>query len=163
MPENKTSKTKNYWLMKSEPNCYSIDDLATEKTKTTHWDGVRNYQARNFMRDDMKKGDEVLFYHSNAKPPGVAGLATIAKESYPDFTAFDPNEKHFDPKSKQESPAWMMVDVKYKKKFKRLISLEELKQLKSLDGMELLRKGSRLSIQPVSKKHFETIVKLASQ
>ena len=159
----KTAKTKSYWLMKSEPNCYSIDDLAAEKTKTTHWDGVRNYQARNFMRDDMKKGDEVLFYHSNAKPPGVAGLATICKEAYPDFTAFDPGEMHYDPKSKQESPTWMMVDVKYKKKFKQFIPLEELKKLKSLDGMELLRKGSRLSIQPVSKKHFETIVKLASK
>ncbi len=156
-------EAKKYWLMKSEPNCYSIDDLAAEKTKTTHWDGVRNYQARNFMRDEMKKGDEVLFYHSNAKPPGVAGLATISKESYPDFTAFDPNEMHYDPKSKQESPTWMMVDVKFKKKFKRLIPLEELRQVKSLDGMELLRKGSRLSIQPVSKKHFETIVKLASE
>ena len=149
--------------MKSEPNCYSIDHLASEKTKTTHWDGVRNYQARNFMRDDMKKGDEVLFYHSNAKPPGVVGLATICKESYPDFTAFDPNEMHYDPKSRQESPTWVMVDVKFKKKFKRFIPLEELKQLKSLDGMELLRRGSRLSIQPVSKKHFETIVKLASK
>ena len=159
----KTTKTKKYWLMKSEPNCYSIDDLAAEQTKTTQWDGVRNYQARNFMRDDMKKGDEVLFYHSNAKPPGVAGLATIYKESYPDFTAFDPNEMHYDPKSRQESPTWVMVDVKFKKKFKRLIPLEELRQLKSLDGMELLRKGSRLSIQPVSKKHFETIVKLASK
>jgi len=154
---------KQYWLMKSEPNCYSIDDLAAEPTKMTHWDGVRNYQARNFMRDSMKKGDEVLFYHSNAKPPGVAGLATICKESYPDFTAFDPSEMHYDPKSKHESPRWMMVDVKFKKKFKRLLPLGELRELKSLDGMELLRKGSRLSIQPVSKKHFETIVKLASK
>ena len=150
----------NYWLMKTEPEAYSIDDLAKEKNKTTHWDGVRNYQARNFMRDDMKKGDIVLLYHSNAKPPGVVGVCTIAKESYPDFTAFDPNDKHFDPKSKQAEPRWFMVDIKLKKKFKELISLEFLRTVKALDGMELLRKGSRLSVQPVTKKQYETIVKL---
>jgi len=149
--------------MKTEPESYSIDDLAAEKNKTTCWDGVRNYQARNFMRDEMRVGDLVLFYHSNAKPPGVAGIAEIAHESYPDFTAFDPNNKHYDPKSKQESPTWMMVDLKLKKKFKELIPLPELKKLKSLDGMELLRKGSRLSVQPVSKKHFLIVEKLADK
>jgi len=153
--------TPKYWLMKSEPNCFSIDDLAEQKNKTTHWDGVRNYQARNFMRDDMKKGDKVLFYHSNAKPPGVAGVARIVKESYPDFTAFDPKDKHFDPKSKHESPRWFMVDIKLEKKLKRLVSLEELRNVKSLDGMVLLQKGSRLSVQPVTKKQFETVCKLA--
>jgi predicted RNA-binding protein with PUA-like domain len=153
----------NYWLMKSEPDCYSIDDLASEKNKTTHWDGVRNYQARNFMRDQMKKGDKVLFYHSNAKPPGVAGVARIAKESYPDFTAFDPQNKHFDPKSRQEEPRWFMVDIKFEKKLKRLVSLDELRKVKSLEGMVLLQKGSRLSVQPVTKRQFETVVKLADK
>jgi predicted RNA-binding protein with PUA-like domain len=152
-----------YWLMKSEPNCFSIDDLAAEKNKTTHWDGVRNYQARNFMRDDMKKGDKVLFYHSNAKPPCVAGVAKIVKESYPDFTAFDPKERHFDPKSKHENPRWFMVDIKLVKKLKRPLSLAELRTVKSLDGMVLLQKGSRLSVQPVTKKQFETVCKLSEK
>lgn len=156
-------KAIKYWLMKSEPECYSIDDLASEKNKTTCWDGVRNYQARNFMRDDMKKGDKVLFYHSNAKPPGVAGVATIAQESYPDFTAFDPKDKHFDPKSKQENPRWFMVDVKFEKKLKRLVSLDELRGVKSLEGMVLLQKGSRLSVQPVTKKQFETVCQQAEK
>jgi predicted RNA-binding protein with PUA-like domain len=158
---SKASSTTRYWLMKSEPNCYSIDDL--KRDKTTHWDGVRNYQARNFMRDDMKKNDKVLFYHSNAKPPGIAGVATIHKESYPDFTAFDPNEMHFDPKSKQAEPTWYMVDVKFSKKLKRFLPLEELRTVKGLDGMVLLQKGSRLSVQPVTKKQFETILKHAEK
>jgi predicted RNA-binding protein with PUA-like domain len=153
----------NYWLMKSEPEKYSIEDLAAEKTKTTCWDGVRNYQARNFMRDDMKIGDGVLFYHSNAKPPGVAGTAKIVKESYPDFSAFDTKSRYFDPKSKQETPRWFMVDIKLQKKFKRLIPLEELKGIAALEGMPLLQKGSRLSVQPVSKKHFDLIVKLSTK
>lgn len=153
----------NYWLMKSEPDVFSIDDLAAAPKKTTHWDGVRNYQARNYMRDDMKKGDLVFFYHSNAKPPGIAGIATIAKESYPDFTAFDPADKHFDPKSKQESPTWYMVDLKFVKKFDHLITLPELKKQKSLDGMALLQKGSRLSVQPVTKKQYEAILKMGEK
>ena len=115
------------------------------------------------MRDDMKKGDQVLFYHSNAKPPGVAGTAKIVKESYPDFTAFDPKDKHFDPKSKQETPRWFMVDIKLVKKLKRLVSLDELRTVKSLEGMVLLQKGSRLSVQPVTKKQFETICKLSEK
>lgn len=155
--------TTNYWLLKSEPGCYSIDDLAKEKNKTTFWDGVRNYQARNFIRDEMKKGDRVLFYHSNANPPGVAGVAKIVKESYPDFTAFDPRNMHFDPKSKQESPRWFMVDVKLEKKLKRFVSLDELRKVKSLEGMVLLQKGSRLSVQPVTKKQFETVCKQADK
>ena len=115
------------------------------------------------MRDDMKKGDEVLFYHSNAKPPGVTGVAKIVKESYPDFTAFDAKNKHFDPKSKQSDPRWFMVDIKLVKKLKRLVSLEELRTVKSLDGMVLLQKGSRLSVQPVTKKQFETVLKVAGK
>jgi len=152
-----------YWLLKSEPECFSVDDLAAEKNKTTCWDGVRNYQARNFMRDDMKQGDKVLFYHSNSKPPGVAGVAKVVKESYPDFTAFDPQDKHFDPKSKQESPRWFMVDIKLEKKLKRLVSLDELRKVKSLEGMVLLQKGSRLSVQPVTKKQFETVCQQAEK
>jgi len=149
-----------YWLMKSEPDCFSIDDLAAAPNKTTFWDGVRNYQARNLMRDEIKKGDVVLFYHSNAQPPGIAGLATVVKEAYPDFTAFDPNNHHYDPKSKQDSPTWMMVDIKFKKKFKCLLSLPELRSQPDLAGMALLQKGSRLSVQPVSEEHFQLIMEL---
>ncbi len=152
-----------YWLMKSEPDAFSIDDLAKSPKQTTHWDGVRNYQARNFMRDEMKQGDQVLFYHSNAKPPGVVGVAQVVKEGYPDFTAFDPKDKHYDPKSRQEDPRWYMVDIKLVKKFKQLISLPDLKQVKALDGMVLLQKGSRLSVQPVTRKQFDTICKIADQ
>ena len=161
--QNDPSMATKYWLMKTEPNVYSVDDLAQEKNKTTHWDGVRNYQARNFMRDEMKKGDLVLLYHSNAKPPGVVGVCAVVKESYPDFTAFDPKDKHYDPKSKQEEPRWFMVDIKLKTKFKELIGLDYLKTVKSLDGMVLLTKGSRLSVQPVTKKQFDTIVKIADK
>ena len=149
--------------MKTEPEVYSIDDLANEKNKTTCWDGVRNYQARNFMRDEMKIGDQVLVYHSNAKPPGVVGIASIAKESYVDPTAFDKNDKHYDPKSKAENPRWFMVDIKLERKFEVLISLDFLRTVKSLEGMELLRKGSRLSVQPVTKKQFSAIVKIADK
>ncbi len=151
-----------YWLMKTEPGAYSIDDLASEKNKTTCWDGVRNYQARNFMRDQMKKGHKVLFYHSNAKPPGVVGAAKIVKESYVDHTAFDKKNKHYDEKSTTDNPRWFMVDIKLERKFKRLISLDELRTVKGLEKMELLRRGSRLSVQPVSKKEFETILKVAN-
>ncbi len=150
-----------YWLMKSEPNAYSIDDLAAQPKQTDHWDGVRNYQARNMMRDEMKKGDLVFFYHSNCKPPGIVGIAEVAKESYPDFTAFDPDSKYFDPKSNPDKPRWFMVDVKFKKKFKELISLEQLKTIPQLSSMLLLRKGNRLSITPVSKQEWETILRLA--
>lgn len=150
----------NYWLLKTEPDCFSIDDLAAAPNKTTYWDGVRNYQARNFMRDEMKKGDLVLFYHSSTEPMGIAGLATVVKEGYPDFTAFDPNEKHYDPKSRQSEPTWMMIDIKLKKKFKRLISLAELRAIPELSKMVLLQKGSRLSVQPVRPAEFERILKL---
>jgi predicted RNA-binding protein with PUA-like domain len=150
-----------YWLVKSEADCFSIDDLAAAPGKTTFWDGVRNYQARNYMRDDMKTGDLVLYYHSNAEPMGIVGLATVVKEGYPDFTAFDRQNDHFDPKSKRSAPTWMMVDIKLKKKFKRILTLTELKSIPELEGMVLLQKGSRLSVQPVSQVHFEHIVKLA--
>lgn len=153
---------KRYWLMKSEPDVFSIDDLAKSEKKTTFWDGVRNYQARNTMRDDMKVGDLVLYYHSNAKPPGIAGIAKVVKEGYPDHTAFDPNDKHYDPKSKKSEPTWYMVDIQLVKKFKNEISLPELKANPKLDGMVLLQRGSRLSVQPVSEEHFRVIEKLGS-
>jgi predicted RNA-binding protein with PUA-like domain len=146
------------WLMKTEPETFSIDDLKAVKSEP--WDGVRNYQARNFMRDDMKKGDKVLFYHSNCKVPGIVGIAEVSKEAYPDHTAFDKKSKYFDPKSKKESPRWMMVEVKFKKKFKETISLNFLKDVSGLDDMVLLRKGNRLSIMPVSEKEFKIITNL---
>jgi predicted RNA-binding protein with PUA-like domain len=151
----------NYWLMKSEPGCFSIDDLKNMPNQTEHWDGVRNYQARNMMRDDMKIGDLVFFYHSNAKPSGIVGIATVVKEGYPDHTAFDPDDQHFDPKSDPDNPRWMMVDIKFKKKFKDIISLEQLKNMPELDGMTLLKKGCRLSVMPVDSAHWQAINKIA--
>jgi len=157
------ARGKNYWLMKTEPDCFSIDDLAASPDQTTYWDGVRNYQARNFMRDEMKLGDKVLVYHSNAKPPGVVGVAEIVRESYPDHTSWDPNDKHYDPKSTAENPRWFMVDIQFEKKFPELLSLDTLRDHASLEKMELLRKGSRLSVQPVGKDEFNYIVKLAKR
>lgn len=149
-----------YWLMKSEPEVFSIDDLAKAKNKTTHWDGVRNYQARNYMRDEMKIGDKVIFYHSNSEPPGAAGICEIVKEAYPDFTAFDPEDPHYDPKSKKDNPAWMMVDVKFDKKFKTFVSIDEMRGNSKLKNMKLLQRGNRLSVMPVTKIEFDEIVKL---
>jgi predicted RNA-binding protein with PUA-like domain len=149
------------WLVKTEPETYSIQDLADEPKKTTCWDGVRNYQARNFMRDDMKKGDAVLVYHSNANPPAVVGVAKVVREAYPDHTAWDPADKHYDPKSTAENPRWFMVDLKLQKIFKRPLALPELREQKTLESMELLRKGSRLSVQPVTAEEFACIEKLA--
>lgn len=151
----------NFWLMKSEPSVYSIDDL--EKEKTTFWDGVRNYQARNFMRDQMKKGDQVLFYHSNTEPPGVVGIAEVAKEGYPDPTQFDKKSKYFDAKSKKEKPTWILVDIKFVKKFKEILSLESLKKVKGLEEMLLLKKGQRLSVQPVSAKEWKVVTGLSEK
>jgi predicted RNA-binding protein with PUA-like domain len=151
----------NYWLMKSEPETFGIDHL--KKMKREHWDGIRNYQARNMMRDDMKKGDLALFYHSNATPPGVVGVMEIVKESYPDFTAFDPESSYYDPKSTEDNPRWFMVDVKFKEKFKEMIALSELKEKKSLQDMVTLRKGNRLSITPVTKKEWDAIMNMRSE
>ncbi len=147
----------NYWLMKSEPEVYSIDDLARDGK--TMWDGVRNYQARNFMRDKMKAGDLVFYYHSNAEPAGIAGIAKVASKPYLDPTAFDKNDVHYDPKSKKENPSWYLVDVAFVRKFKEFLSLEDLKQIPELKDMLLLQKGSRLSVQPVSVKHWKFILK----
>jgi predicted RNA-binding protein with PUA-like domain len=148
------------WLMKSEPNAFSIDDLARRPNQTEHWDGVRNYQARNMMRDEMKIGDQVFFYHSNCNPPGIVGIAQVVKEGYPDFTAFDPQSKYFDDKSAPGQPRWYMVDVQLVRKFKRLISLDELRQYPQLAGMKLLRRGNRLSITPVEPGHWVFILGL---
>lgn len=149
---------KRYWLMKSEPEVYSIDDL--ERAGTDFWDGVRNYQARNMMRDEMQVGDGVLFYHSNANPPGVAGVAKIARRGYPDHTAFDAKSKYYDPKSDPDDPRWMMVDVSFVEKFPALVSLETLKQTPGLEDMMVIRKGSRLSVQPVTAAEWKIVTKL---
>ena len=148
----------SYWLMKSEPDAYSIDDL--ERDRREMWDGIRNYQARNMMRDDMKIGDEVFFYHSNCKEPGIVGIARVASEPYPDPTQFDKRSKYFDAKSARDNPRWCLVDVEFLRKTRRNISLAELKEQKSLEDMILVRKGNRLSIMPVSKKHWNRILSL---
>ncbi len=148
----------NYWLMKSEPSTYSIDTL--KKDKFTLWDGVRNYQARNFMMKDMRVDDKILFYHSNTKPPGVAGLATVSKTATPDPTAFDKKSKYFCEKSDKKNPRWFCVEIMYKKKFKTYISLEEIKNTKGLKNIMVIEKGSRLSIQPVTKVEYDIIHKM---
>ena len=154
-----------YWLLKSEPDEYSIDDLANEPRKTTHWDGVRNYQARNMMRDDMKRGDRIFFYHSNCQPPGIVGIARVARKAYPDHTAFDPDDKHFDPKSDPDNPRWFMVDVAFVRKLKRKITLEELRKYADthLQDFALLRRGNRLSVMPVAEEHWKFISSLESK
>ena len=150
----------NYWLMKSEPDAFGINHLKDRPKQTEHWDGVRNYQARNMMRDEMKRGDLVFFYHSNCETPGIVGIMEVAKEAYPDHTAFDPDDKHFDPKSDPAKPTWMMVDVKYVRTFARTISLTELKQKPELSGLALVRRGNRLSIMPVNKQQWDFILAL---
>ena len=151
----------NYWLIKSEPGAFSIDDLKKAAGRKSHWDGVRNYQARNFMRDGMDVGDPVFFYHSNCDIPGITGIAEVASKAYPDDTAFDPNDIHFDAGSDPDNPRWVMVDIRYKRKTKRIISLNELKQHdRQLDGFALLQRGNRLSVLPVSKRHWDFILSL---
>ena len=147
----------NHWLMKSEPHVYSWDNLNDDGS--THWDGVRNYQARNIMRDQMAIGDLVLFYHSNCKPPHVAGVAKVSKEGYPDFTAQDPNSKYFDEKAPPENPRWIMVDIEAIKGMQP-VGLPELRANPSLEGMPLLQRGQRLSVQPVSAEHFAIVCKM---
>ncbi|WP_426661506.1 EVE domain-containing protein [Rhodanobacter aciditrophus] len=151
-------RERHYWLMKSEPDAFSIDDLKRKKQEA--WDGVRNYQARNYMRDGMRVGDKVFFYHSNCAEPGIVGIAAVATGAYPDPSQFDPKSKYFDPGSTRDNPRWMLVDVKFVKKLKRTITLKELQADAALDGMLLLRKGSRLSVQPVEAAHWEHILAL---
>lgn len=149
-----------YWLMKSEPHVFSFDDLKNAPNSTTHWDGVRNYRARNFMRDEMKVGDQVLYYHSNCDEPGVVGIAEVVKESYPDHTSWDPDSKYFDPKSTPDNPRWFMVDIKWKQALKRSVILKEMKATPELNDMLVVQKGQRLSVQPVAKEHFDKVIEM---
>ncbi|GAP66154.1 hypothetical protein MBSD_n1456 [Mizugakiibacter sediminis] len=148
----------NHWLMKSEPDTFSIDDLARKRREA--WDGVRNYQARNYMRDAMKTGDPVFFYHSSCAAPGIAGIAAVASAAYPDPTQFDPRSPYFDPGSSRDDPRWMLVDVKFVRKLKRIITLDELKTHRALAAMPLLQRGTRLSVQPVTKAQWDFILAL---
>ena len=148
---------RHYWLMKSEPDTFSFQDLKDRPNQREPWDGVRNYQARNFMRDAMSVGDGVLFYHSNTKPPGIVGLAEVSSQAYPDPTAFDKQSKYYDEKSDPNNPRWFLVDVAYKKDFKHQVSLEAMKAMPELAEMKVLQKGNRLSITPVSEQEFKAI------
>jgi len=151
----------NYWLIKSEPETFSIDDLKNAPGKREHWDGIRNYQARNYMRDDMQKGDQVFFYHSSCAEPGIVGLCEVVSGPYPDHTAFDPKSKYFDAGSTPENPRWLMRDIRFRRKTRRLISLTEIKQhADRLEGFPLIRRGNRLSIMPVADEHWEFILSL---
>ena len=152
----------NHWLMKSEPDVFGIDHLAAMPNQTEHWDGVRNYQARNMMRDEMRAGDQAFFYHSNCDQPGIVGIMEVAREAYADFTAFDPEQKYYDPKSDPDNPRWFMVDVRYVRHLSRKVSLQELKTYAGgpLGDMPLLRKGNRLSIMPVTQVQWDFILSL---
>ncbi|MET3652175.1 EVE domain-containing protein [Dyella japonica] len=150
------SKTTQYWLMKSEPDAFSIDDL--KRKGQEHWDGVRNYQARNFMRDGMRIGDRIFFYHSNCAEPGIVGIAEVATDAYPDPSQFDPKSKYFDAASSRDNPRWMLVDVKFVKKLKRTITLKELQADAALTDMALVRKGNRLSVMPVGAEEWRHIL-----
>jgi predicted RNA-binding protein with PUA-like domain len=151
---------KRCWLVKSEADCFSIADLAAAPKKTTHWDGVRNYQARNFMRE-MKVGDRVLYYHSGGDEPAVVGTAVVAREAYPDFTAWDPKNDHYDAKASPANPIWQMVDIRFESAFTTPLSLAKLREVPALENMELLRRGSRLSVQPVTASEFAAVEALA--
>ncbi len=156
-----TPEKRRYWLMKSEPDVYPFEALFDEPTGQTPWDSIRNYQARNFMRDSMRVGDGVLFYHSNAKPPGVAGLARVASETYPDPTQFDPDHRYFDAKSDPEDPRWMLVDVEPWDRLPRFVALEELKANAKLEEMLVVQRGQRLSVQPVTASEWREVLKMA--
>lgn len=147
-----------YWLIKSEPDEYGIDDL--ERDRTEPWDGIRNYQARNMIRDDMQVGDEILFYHSSCKVPAVVGIARVASEPYPDPTQFDPSSKYYDEKSSRDEPRWVLVDVEFVRRTKRPITLAEIKELPDLDGFRLTQRGNRLSVFPVDKAHWDAVLRL---
>jgi predicted RNA-binding protein with PUA-like domain len=152
----------NYWLLKSEPDSFSIDDLAAAPKQTATWDGVRNFQARNMLRDSMKKGDLAFFYHSSCDVPGIAGIVSVVREGYPDVTAFDPKHHHYDADSKKEAPRWFVVDLKLKRKLKRVITLDEMRKYadKKLKDFVLLRRGNRLSVMPVSKQDWDFVLGL---
>ncbi|MBI5137123.1 MAG: EVE domain-containing protein [Nitrospirae bacterium] len=152
---------RRYWLMKSEPGCFSLDDLEASPGRITCWDGVRNYQARNMLRDDLKAGDGVLFYHSNTKPVGVVGLCEVVRAGYPDPTAFDPRAGHFDPKSDPARPTWYVVDVRFVRALPRCVTLDELKRAPGLEDMKVVQRGQRLSVQPVTRQEWDIVLSLA--
>ena len=153
---------RRYWLFKSEPTAYSFADLLAEENQTAEWDGVRNYQVRNYMRDDMRVGDGVLFYHSSTKPMAVIGTAHVVREGYPDSTSWDPVEKHYDPKSTPGNPIWMMVDIQADEQFARPVTLQEIKENPRLESMLLARRGMRLSVQPVTKEEWDEVISLGN-
>jgi predicted RNA-binding protein with PUA-like domain len=152
---------RKFWLFKSEPDCYSIDDL--KRHGTTRWDGVRNYQARNMLRDKIKPGDGILFYHSSIQPPGIVGLAEVSRSGYPDHTALNPESEHFDPKASDENPIWYMVDVRFVSKLPKMLTLPDLKREPELENMMVTQRGSRLSIQPVSSHEWKVIQRMISK
>lgn len=151
------ASARKYWLMKTEPSVFSFDDLMRAPKRTTHWDGVRNFQARNFMRDEMKAGDGVFIYYSSTDEPGVAGVAEVAREAYPDPSAFDKKDPHYDPASKPDAPTWFVVDVRGVEKLPAYVTLAQMRTVKALEGMRLLQKGNRLSITPVTQKEWEAV------
>ncbi|WJG09496.1 EVE domain-containing protein [Aliiglaciecola sp. LCG003] len=148
----------NYWLFKTEPDAFSIDDLSNRPNQTEHWDGIRNYQARNFLRDEVKKGDKVFIYHSSCKQVGIAGLAEVAQEAYADHTQFNPESNYYDPKSSVENPRWFMVDVRFVEKFNHVLSLKAIKQMPQISQIGLVKKSHRLSIMPVTEVEFEHLL-----
>ena len=154
------ASARRFWLVKSEPDAFSFDDLMASPDRTTCWDGVRNYQARNTMRDDMKRGDLVLFHHSSTEPAAIVGVAEVVREAYPDHTAFDEKDAHFDPKSRRDAPTWMMVDLRAVERLARPVTLAELRGVPGLEKMVLLQKGSRLSVQPVSAAEWEIVYRM---
>ena len=153
--------TKKFWLFKSEPNEFSWDDLKRSKNQITFWDGIRNYQARNFLRDEIKQGDSVLFYQSSTEPLAVVGYCEVVKDGYPDHTQFDTNNDHFDPKADAKNPTWFMVDIKLVKEFRKPVTLDSIKANPNLKSMKLIQRGQRLSIQPVKKAEWDEILKMA--
>ena len=152
-----------YWLFKTEPDAFCIDDLANMPNQTEHWEGIRNYQARNFLRDGVKRGDFVFIYHSSCKDAGIVGLAEVVKEGYVDHTQFDPESKYYDPKSLEEMPRWIMVDIQFKQKFAQTLSLKEIKRVAEIDDIGLIKKGHRLSIMPVKENEFEWLLRNCQQ
>jgi predicted RNA-binding protein with PUA-like domain len=156
-------KDRHYWLLKSDADSFSFDDLWNLPTRTTHWDGVRNFQARNFMRDEMKKGDLAFFYHSGGDNPGIVGIVEIVREGYPDHTAADPKDPHYDPRSKNGESYWSMVDIQGIERLPRLVSLSEMRTKPELEGMALLQKGNRLSVQKVGAAEWNAVLALAKQ
>jgi predicted RNA-binding protein with PUA-like domain len=154
---------KKYWLFKTDPEDFSVEDLKRSPGQTTNWSGVRNYQARNFLRDEIKTGDEVLFYHSNDDPPSIRGICKVVKEAYADESQFNPDDKHFYPSSNPENPVWFQVDIKLQKELKKPVSLPDLKKSSSLKSMVLLKRGNRLSVMPVTEKEFKEVMRIAGE